>query len=69
MFYGVVANGTHINGLLDCVLYNAYLKKIQKAQDLNVFPLSWLAHAGVKQTVQCGKNIRQIPTLQMNKFR
>jgi|TARA_B110000263_G_C14848826_1_gene303189 hypothetical protein len=64
MFYGVVANGTHINGLLDCALHNAHLERLQKAQDLDVFSLSWLAHSGLKQPVQRGEDIRKVPTLQ-----
>ena len=64
MFYRVITNRPHINGLADRALHNIHFECFQQTKNLNIFPLSWFAHSGFKQPVQRGEDIRKIPTLQ-----
>ena len=57
MLYGVIANGTQIDGMLDRALHSAHFEGFQEAQNLDVLALARLTHSGFEQSVQGGEDI------------
>ena len=61
MLDGIVADRTEAQGVLHRAVKHLEIEALQKPQDLDVFPLARLPHAGLQETAQNCKRIGKIP--------
>ena len=64
MLYGIVADRPQPERLAHSRMNVIEPEGLEQSENLNIFPLAGLAHAGFEQAMQGGERLGQVPALQ-----